>query len=68
LCESLRRLRGRTGLELHTFHVTPLLHAAWLTAVPLEALAKHDSSRSTWSPLHFGHVTPSLAAPILWRS
>jgi hypothetical protein len=43
--------------------VTPVLQPVWLTGAPLEELAKHDSSRSMWSPLHFGHLTPSLEAP-----
>jgi len=32
-----------------------------------EVLAKLDSSRSTFSPSHFGHFTPSLPAPTLCR-
>jgi hypothetical protein len=36
-------------------------------ALPLDALAKLDTRRSTFSPPHFGHFTPSLPAPIFWR-
>jgi hypothetical protein len=32
-----------------------------------ELLAKLESSRSTSSPSHFGHFTPSLPAPTRWR-
>jgi len=32
-----------------------------------EVLAKLDSRRSTLSPSHFGHFTPSLPAPIFCR-
>jgi len=32
-----------------------------------EVLAKLESRRSTLSPSHFGHFTPSLPAPIFCR-